>query len=360
VKRSQPAWLGTSPEDYARLGVQKGRIEQWEDGRRTDGSAGTFEWWYFDCLLDDGTKLICNFNTKPIADVDKPLTPLIDLAIDHPDGSNVHKRIYAPPGEFFASRDECDVRIGRNTFSGDLQSYRIHLEIDEIVADIALTATAPPWRPETGVIRFGERGEQFFGWLPSVPEGKVEAMITIGGETKRHTGTGYHEHNWGNRSLRDLVHDWYWARGTIDGWTVIACYITAERNYGYRTFPIFMLSRDGRIVADDASKVAFSASNVETDAITGKPFANKTSYDYRDVDTRFRLTFDRKDTILRWSLIDQISGWKKLAARAIGFDGAYLRFTGDLLLERLDGDRVLEDHREPAIWELMYFGKTRR
>jgi hypothetical protein len=38
------AVMASSPEDYKRLGLSPTSIEPWEDGARTDGSAGTYEW----------------------------------------------------------------------------------------------------------------------------------------------------------------------------------------------------------------------------------------------------------------------------------------------------------------------------
>ena len=35
---------------------------------RTDGGKGTYEWWYFDAYLNDGSKLVITFSTKPITD----------------------------------------------------------------------------------------------------------------------------------------------------------------------------------------------------------------------------------------------------------------------------------------------------
>jgi hypothetical protein len=52
-------------------------------------------------------------------------------------------------------------------------------------------------------------------------------------------------------------------------------------------------------------------------------------------------------------------GWRKVAARLIGFDGAYLRFVGDLTIERWTHGEMVESHSDEAIWELMYFGKAR-
>ncbi len=59
-----PARLARTPEDYARIGIEPGAIKLWEDGMRTDGSPGTYEWWYFDAHLDDGAKLVVVFLTK--------------------------------------------------------------------------------------------------------------------------------------------------------------------------------------------------------------------------------------------------------------------------------------------------------
>jgi hypothetical protein len=64
-----PATLGASDEHYRRLGVSRDRIELWEDGMRTDGGKGTYEWWYVDAYLNDGSKLAITFRTKPIIDV---------------------------------------------------------------------------------------------------------------------------------------------------------------------------------------------------------------------------------------------------------------------------------------------------
>lgn len=39
------AVMASSAADYERLGLSPTSIEPWEDGARTDDSAGTYEWW---------------------------------------------------------------------------------------------------------------------------------------------------------------------------------------------------------------------------------------------------------------------------------------------------------------------------
>jgi len=86
-----PARLARTPDDYARLGIEPRAIKLWEDGMRTDGSPGTYEWWYFDAHLDDGAKLVVVFLTKEMIDLEKPLTPSIRIDLTLPDGTSVRK-----------------------------------------------------------------------------------------------------------------------------------------------------------------------------------------------------------------------------------------------------------------------------
>jgi hypothetical protein len=170
-----PARIGSAPEDYARLGISPRPIEPREDGLRTDGSAGTYEWWYFDAHLDDGAKLVVVFYTKDFTSIGGPLAPEIRIDLTLPDGTTADRLVRLDPATFAASTETCDVRIGDNVFAGDLHTYTIRADVEGVFVDITLTGQVPAWRPGTGHILFGADAEQYFAWLPSVPQGKVEA-----------------------------------------------------------------------------------------------------------------------------------------------------------------------------------------
>jgi hypothetical protein len=54
------------------------------------------------------------------------------------------------------------------------------------------------------------------------------------------------------------------------------------------------------------------------------------------------------------------SAWARMSsARLAGFDGAYLRFAGELRIEHYKGEQLVDSHTDDALWELMYFGKAR-
>jgi hypothetical protein len=359
VAATAPVRLGGTTDDYARIGIEAGAVKQWEDGRRTDGSRGTYEWWYFDAHLEDGAKLVVVFLTKEFGDINKPLSPAIRIDLTLPDGSSVQKRVELAAQTFSASTETCEVRIGDNVFAGDLHTYTIRARVEEVEVDITLTGQVPAWRPKTGHFLFGDKGEKYFAWLASVPQGRVEATYRVGGNTRTTAGVGYHDHNWGNASMPDLMHHWYWARGAAGPYTVIASYITAEKRYGYEPLPVFMLVRDGKLIGDDGGKVTFEELGRYTDTATGKPVGNVTRYTYIDGEERYVISFTRLSDIASDKFIDELKGPKKTAAWLIGFDGAYLRFAGELRIEHYKGEQLVESHTDDALWELMYFGKAR-
>ena len=353
------AHAARTPSDYERLGIPADGILAREDGARTDNRRGTYEWWYFDAHLDDGSKLVVVFMNKDLTTPGKPLAPRIRLNLDLADGRSFEKIVDFPAESWSAATDHADVRIGEHRFRGDLHRYEIDVTLDDIAVHVVLTGTVPAWRPETGYMLFGPDDELYFAWLPSVPEGRVEGTYTVAGETRPATGAGYHDHNWGNVSLLKVIHDWYWARGSAGPYSVIASFITAHEKYGYTAIPILMIANEGRIVADDATRVRFETEGVFTDPTTGKPVAAVTRYLYDDGDLRYVVTFTRERDLVNGRMVDILPAPQRLLARIARFDGAYLRFTGECRVQRFERGILVDDHADTAIWELMYFGHAR-
>ncbi len=269
----QLAVLANQPDDYERLGLSPTSIEPWEDGARTDNSAGTYEWWYFDAHLADGAKLVVAFMNKDIAQPQRPLSPLLRIDLDLPDERRFEKLITFPAAAWSAAKDCADVRIGDNRFTGDLHTYRIEAAADGIAVDVTLTSEIAAWRPATGYMLFGKDRSLEFAWLPAVPQGAVRVRYTVDGEEHEANEIGYHDHNWGNVGLMKVVHHWYWARGQAGPYSVIASYITSAKPYGFEPIPIFMLAYENVVIGDDPAKVTFEREGIYTDTTTGKPVA---------------------------------------------------------------------------------------
>ena len=352
------------PDDdfhYNKLGLTRGVIEPWEDGMRTDGSRGTYEWWYFDSSYPDGTKLVIIFYSKSPIEVDGSIKPIVTVDLTLPDGTSYSEQVEATLAESSYAADRCDVKIGDSRIWGDLKQYKIVFRGKRLSADISLTNTVPAWRSQCGPIFFGDNEEYYFNWLPSVPEGNVTTELTFDGTTRTLQGSGYHDHNWGNISMLKLMHHWYWGRAKIGDYKVISSWITAEKKYGYKEFDVFMLAKNGVILGDNANHtLKFLPENEYIDEYTGKPVYNKVVYEYETpAGENYRITYDRKGDISRENFVDKLIGPMRFLAKLIGFEGSYLRFEGTATVEKLENGKVVETATEDsAVWELMYFGKA--
>ena len=241
-------------QGLAALGLTPGIVEPWEDGYRAAATADTtFEWWYFDCQFDDGSTLVVTFSNKPHTDPSGPLTPTVLVIRQLPDGTRMHVEPTFPAGAFAASSATCDVRIGVNTVTGDLDTYTLHLELDELTADVTIERAAPSWRPGAGISFFDAERTHYLAWVVPVPYGTVTASITVGGTTTQHVGSAYHDHNWGNHLMGSFLDYWYWGRAHVGDYTVVYVRMTTKGLFGLGqvNVPTFFLAKGDTLVTDD-------------------------------------------------------------------------------------------------------------
>lgn len=351
------AAFASTDEDYDRLGLNKDEVEVWEDGLRTDGSSGDYEWWYFDSHLEGGANLVLAIHSKEDMNAELPhFEPFATFEFNTADGRSYTERVDITAQEFVASTERCDIHVGNCSFVGDLHEYRITFENENAKADVRLIGTVPAWRTQSGIIEYGD-GSQMFGWIVAVPNGDVVADVEVDGQKFHLTGTGYHDHNWGNVSMLAVHHDWYWGRCQVGGYNIISAYITEDRAFGYAELPEFMLVDPNGKLYDDPARVSYEISDPVVDDGTGQTVHNRVFYGYDDPSgARFEITYLRDKTIVARKLVDQLPEEMRPAIIATGFDGAYIRFSGKVELKRYEGGELVEEAVADAVWERMYFG----
>jgi hypothetical protein len=88
--------------------------------------------------------------------------------------------------------------------------------------------------------------------------------------------------------------------------------------------------------------------------------ANITRHTYGTDDERYVVTFTRHKDLTPNRMIERLQGIKRAAAQLLRFDGAYLRFSGEIRVEHYQGAEIVDQYvTKDAIWELMYFGHAR-
>ena len=346
-----------TPEDFQKLGIDSRIVAEWEDTQRVSPLAGYWEWWYFDSVLDDGSKLVIVFGSKPYEESsENHLMPFVKYNISPPNGEPIEKIYRFSESEFSSDKEQCNIKIGNSCFKGDLNTYQIDVDLEDFKASITLKNKGKAWRPDSGITYYGDEDEKFIGWLVAVPLGEVQATITRNGETTKYTGEGYHDHNWGNAQLAQVVNHWYWGGALIGNYRVICAYLVAEKTYANKEFfTFFIINKDGQLIYENAYDIKFTKTEKYYDDFTGKPVYSHIQFE--NGEGTFRLTWERKSDLVRRRFVDGFPEPKKSMAIKAGFDGAYLRFNGLARIERFENGKLEESFEGNALYELMFFGK---
>ncbi len=324
--------------------------EVWEDGLRADTGPGTFEWWYFDALSQDGSSIVIVYSTKSLLQRTGPLRPTMYLSITRPNGQKLSDYSVYHDKQFSAAQDQCDVRIGPNWARGDLHSYELHAEGKGTATDLIFTRLVPPWRPGAGKFYYDEVQSCFFGWLPTIPFGYVAGTLTYDGHTHDFTGTGYHDHNWGNIGLSKVMSYWYWGRAHVGDYTVIFVEMVAAKAYNSQKIPLFMLAQGDRILIGDGQPLTLRLGEEEQHP-SGKIYPRRLDLRWQTAEGIVNLALRRPQIIEASSILTYLPTWKRWLARLVA-NPYYFRFYADLELSvELAGTRTIEQGK--ALYELV-------
>ena len=334
--------VGDSPAHYQCLNLNPDHIAAWEDGLRTDPAARSFEWWYYDCRLVDGTRLTVELHTKPpVISPSAPLTPFVSIVMLRPDGSLIVKNALEPPETFAAARTGCDVRMGCSRCRGSLDQHEVHVEIEGVTIDLTFTSELAPFRPASGHTFFGENQDKYIAWLAVMPRAHVTAEITTEDRRELLSGIGYHDHNWGNAAPASLVDHWDWGHAHLGDFTVVTLHFVSHVKYGRQVVPAFFLGRSGQVLAQGVGGLQLTTRDEGIEPSTGVPVAAHLEYELAAGEARYRLDFTRRRDVL---------------ALGFGDAGGYLRFVGAASLARTAGLGPTESVRGEGLWEVLSFG----
>jgi len=342
--------MATDAEHLRRAGVSE-QLAVWEDGMRAPTGRGYFEWWYNDCHFDDGSTAVVVFATKSILDRNKPLMPSMAVTLTSADGKATRSYDIYPAEQFSASSETCDVRIGPNWLSGDLRTYTLHAETPAgAVVDLTMTGIAPAWRPGAGMNFYDEALTRYFGWLPAIPYGTVQGTLTVEGHTRAVRGSCYHDHNWGNIGLNQVMSHWYWGRAHLGDFTAIFVEMTALPAFGNQKVPVFMLAKGDQLLTGDGAPLKLTTTDFVSHP-SRRSYPRKVGFDWQCEQGSVRIRLRQPEVIESSSLLGLLPKWQQRIARLFA-NPYYFRFNAEMELEvDWQGDKTIE--RGKALYELM-------
>ncbi len=337
------------PEDLAREGLRE-TPEIWEDGRRVDPQPGNFEWWYFDSHFEDGSTAVVTFFTKSPLDRSSRLKPGVGITITRPDGKKLSASALANPANFSASKERCYVRAGESWVRGDLHTYELHAKAGEYSVQLNMTGIVPAWRPGAGKNYYDEGLTRYFAWLPAIPYGTVEGHLIYDGKMRAVKGTCYHDHNWGNVALNEVLSHWYWGRAHVGDYTLIFAEETATPRFGEQKIQIWMLAKGSQILLGDGEPLCVEECDFIADP-GGRSYPDGLDFTWQKGSDRVLLKLRAPAVIDSYSLLELLPSWQAALGKLMA-NPYYFRFNADLDLKIELGD--LQAHEQgKALYELM-------
>ena len=321
------------PEVLAKAGQHPTQVAVREDGRRSRPGTDEFEWWYLDGVASDGTVVVIVFSDNWLPG-SKRRAVTIEVT---PPGKPTRTSVFYSdaPGTFATER--ADVHIGSNRFEGNLERYTITVSPDELQGvgcTLTLERRVPSYRPGSGMMG---GGDDVFGWVVGVPEGRLSGTLTIDGAVTAFDGSGYHDHNWGNAAPWDLMRNWWWGRGEVDGNTVVMSEMRPL--HGERTLPLLYVAGPGGVVVEaHGDAVRFTESPPEANDDPTHPELRARSVELVTAEPALTARFTRSGApITTVDLLQHQSAFTRFLGRLAGKTPWYSRWRAQLEVQRSTG-----------------------
>ena len=207
------AWAGLSdtivPADDAY------HLKYWPN---TPAVAAYTEWWYFN--LVDTTQnvkaVLVYFITNPDQVSGAPAGGNMVAIAYTPAGVTTEVDVY-PVSAFSAAYNVADVQLGGNAVqvTGDNTYLLTGASQDGAIAwDLTFNREAQSFQG-LDLAALGKQPWERMSWLVYMPRAGVTGQLTVAGTAYAVSGSGYHDHNWGEWIQSDVL--WNWAQYSQSG-----------------------------------------------------------------------------------------------------------------------------------------------
>jgi hypothetical protein len=238
------------------------RLDPTKDGAHRLPGAKFFEWWYFDAYFDNGYHLVVALHTALLSITSRPA--VIEVRLYGPAGRRGAAEVATfKPSEVRSAVARCDVELGPSRVWDAGDYYGVYVEQGVVRASLEYHREVEGLQIGTGVLFADPVSGQSFHWVIPLPRASVSGWLQVGDERMDVTGVGYHDHNWGNLDLRDVLQRWTWGRVVADEYTMIFWDLFGRGAVHSRT-TLFMLWQGSELLlSTDQAKIYSVESQIE-------------------------------------------------------------------------------------------------
>lgn len=206
--------------------------------------------------------------------------PYVTLNFTDKDGNVIQdEKITFKADEASFSTEKADAKVGKHYIKSldGFKKYEIYVDAASnngnglhLILDSETQAYNPA--PDNGK----NPKTPYVKWVCAIPNGKITGSMTLNGKTEEVTGSGYHDHNWGNVPMSLLFKDWHWARGEAEGYTAVLSAIRVNNGTEMKT--LYVANKNGVVSAQSMGNLDFSGTDEVPQPNTGKLIAKTATH----------------------------------------------------------------------------------
>ncbi|MBN1289195.1 MAG: hypothetical protein JXA49_06125 [Actinobacteria bacterium] len=218
-----------------------------DDARRKLCGPFTYEWWYFSGTFTNGYSFVAILWTRNLGNPFKRECTK-QFSIYEPGGGLIKHLEFPHRDRMNTSYESCDVSIDECFMRGGPDSYEVHIEVDGDWVDLKFESIVPGWKKGSSEFYFPLPKYNSMGWMVAQPAAKVTGRMRAGGREMDVEGTGYHDHNWGEGPMMNLIDNWHWGHVLHDNVVIAWADIMLSKIFDYEHVGAFFLNIDGKFV----------------------------------------------------------------------------------------------------------------
>ena len=261
-------------------------------------SPGSYEWWYFDAISEDGYSVVIifydgnPFSRRYIKKLEEGLPsaasdfPAISISVYHKNKPLFYafEEVHRDQSEF--SEKAPAVTIGnchlKGVENGSEIIYMLSLDHtlvngDRLHGELCFRSD---YEVPEGFCSGANVENEDHAWNLVMPKGRVTGTLQLTGYHKQSiefSGTGYHDHNCGSEPMKESFREWYWGRYHLSDSTLIYYLMLEKREWEMKAWLLGdegdLLPFDGEIRMSDkqlslfgmrsARKISFKTDGAE-------------------------------------------------------------------------------------------------
>ncbi|KAH8888945.1 hypothetical protein GQ53DRAFT_723713 [Thozetella sp. PMI_491] len=223
---------------------------------RTSANTSSYDYWWFD-LVSTSDKSAVNIVFYNAGDIGNAQPLAVEVSGVFANGTSYFSQILSPGGSTISNGPDGISAWWNGTGAGfqgtSLNAGQVQYNVTfdspglGVVGTIQLNSRAPAHYPcDPNIPGADEMHLPRFFWSNAIPDADVTVNLTINGTVVNFEGIGYHDKNWGDRTVLKSPKYWDWGHARLGPYSLVWYDLLDYNNMEYRRSYI---AKDGEIIA---------------------------------------------------------------------------------------------------------------